>query len=89
VWLTIWVYVDAKAIGSDRGQSPQMVNTHPRLWATGVFLFLILLLPLYLLARVRYKRLLAQRRALISAPDFAGSEDVPGVWPPPPQMPAA
>ena len=88
--VTVWVHVDAKAIGSDRGQSPRLVNTHPRLWAAGVFLLFIVFLPLYLLARVRYKRLLAERRmpaALVSAPDLEGLEETPGVWPPPPQRP--
>ena len=89
---TVWVYVDAKALGSDRGQSPRLVNTHPKLWAAGVFLLLIVFLPLYLVVRVRYKRLLAQRRAAItavSAPDLEGLEEMPGVWPPPPRRPEA
>ena len=89
---TIWVYVDAKAIGSDGGQTPGLVNTKPKLWAAGVFLLLIVFLPVYLLMRVRYKRLLVQRKAelaLLPRQDLENPADMAGVWPPPPQQPTA
>lgn len=85
--ITAWVYVDAKAIGTDRRQTPGLVKTSPGLWATGVFLLLIVFLPLYLIMRVRYKRLALQRKALQAEAGLEYAEDVPGVWPPPPQTP--
>lgn len=90
--VTVWVYIDAKAIGSDHGQTPGLVKTQPKLWAAGVFLLLIVCLPVYLLMRVRYKRLLAERKAEMVLLDPVGLEspgETAGVWPPPPQRPAA
>ena len=91
IGVTSWVYIDAKAIGSDNGQTPDLVKTQPRLWAIGVFLLLIVCLPIYLLMRVRYKRLLAQRKAeiaLLAPPVLESPAEAAGVWPPPPQQPA-
>ncbi|MGI4790362.1 MAG: hypothetical protein ACRYFS_16105 [Janthinobacterium lividum] len=90
--VTVWVYVDAKAISSDYGQTPGLVKTQPKLWAVGVFLLLIVCLPAYFLMRVRYKRLLVQRRAELALLDplpLENPAETAGVWPPPPQQPAA
>ena len=90
--VTGWVYVDAKAIGSDHGQTPDLVKTQPKLWAAGVFLLLVVCLPAYLLMRVRFKRLLAERkaeRASLTPPVLGSPAETAGVWPPPPQQPAA
>lgn len=88
--VVIWVFVDAKAIGSDQGRTPKLLNTYPRLWAAGVFLFLIVVLPLYLLMRIRYKRIAAERRAVLAVvPNGAEVIETEGVWPPPPQQPTA
>ncbi len=89
--VTLWVYIDAKAIGSDGGQSPGLVGTKPKLWAAGVFLALIVFLPAYLLMRVRYKRLLARRKAemdLSPAQELESPTAAAGVWPPPPSRPS-
>ena len=89
--ITFWVYVDAKAIGSDHGQTPGLVKTQPKLWAAGVFLLLIVCLPVYLLMRVRYKRLLAERKAemALTPAGLESQAETAGIWPPPPQRPAA
>ena len=90
--ITFWVYVDAKAISSDKGQTPGLVRTQPKLWAAGVFLLLILCLPVYLLMRVRYKRLLAERKAemaLLAPAEMESPAETAGVWPPPPRRPTA
>lgn len=90
--ITVWVYIDAKAIGSDNGQTPGLVKTQPKLWAAGVFLLLIVCLPAYLLMRIRFKRLLAERRAeitLLPPQDLNSPAETAGVWPPPPQQPMA
>ena len=84
----VWVYLDAKAIGSDGGRSPGLVETKPVAWATGVFLALIVVLPIYLFRRVGYKRELAQRKAQAAA-IAAQDPDTEGVWPPPPAKPYA
>ena len=88
---SVWVSLDARAIGSDYGRRPGIVRTKPAAWAGGVFLLLIVFLPAYLLVRVRYKRLLAERRAA-AGPTWGqgeeGSGDAAGVWPPPPTGPA-
>ncbi len=87
----VWVYLDAKSIGSDRGQIPGLVNTKPAAWATGTFLMLIVVVPVYLFARMRYKRQAAERRgqmARLAQEAPAGAADAAGVWPPPPNKPA-
>jgi len=89
--LTIWVFVDAKAIGDDHGRSPGLVYTKPAAWAAGVFLALIVVLPIYLVNRVRYKRLAAKHRAaklLLLPPEMDSAAYAPDVWPPPPKKPA-
>ena len=89
---TVWVFRDAKAIGDDGGRAPGLVNTKPGSWAVGVFLLLILVLPAYLLTRVRYKRLLAERRGQMASLPRQGGEviaETEGVWPPPPNKPVA
>ena len=56
---------------------------------TGVFLFLIICLPAYLFMRIRFKRLLAERKAemALMAPEVLESPaDSGGVWPPPPRQ---
>ena len=88
--VTVWVYIDAKAIGSDNGQTPGLVKTQPKLWAAGVFLLLIVCLPAYLFMRVRFKRLLVECKAemALRAPLVLDSPaETAGVWPPPPQQP--
>jgi hypothetical protein len=83
----VWVFLDAKAIGDDQGRHPGIVSTKPGYWATGIVLALIFVLPVYLLMRIRYKRLLAERKAqaaLDSPQDQETSADTAGVWPPPP-----
>ena len=90
--VTFWVYRDAQALGSDHGRTPGLVSTRPKLWAMGVFLALIVFLPAYLLMRLRYKRLLAERRPqadLMPVEEFESPAETAGVWPPPPQRPAA
>ncbi len=80
--IAIWVFLDAKAIGDDKGRTPGLVNTKPGAWAAGV----------YLLMRVRYTRLLAVRQLEIASRPAQTAEDdseAPGVWPPPPSRPAA
>ena len=89
--VSVWVFLDAKAIGDDRGRTPGVVNTRAGFWAGGVFLALIVVLPFYLLMRFHYNRLLAERRAARAAfpPDDAGILDPTSVWPPPPTTPRA
>ncbi len=90
--ITVWVYIDAKAISSDYGRTPGLVKTQPKLWAAGVFLLLIVCLPLYLLMRVGFKRTLAERKAalaLLPPSVLESPAEAIGVWPPPPQQPAA
>jgi hypothetical protein len=92
IGVMVWVFLDAKAIGSDSGTSPGLVKTQPGWWAVGIFLMLILVLPAYLFCRVRYKRLLWERKAEAGAflPTASGAvAETPGVWPPPPNIPAA
>lgn len=86
----VWVYLDAKAIGDDRGQMPGLVNTKPAAWATGTFLMLIVALPAYLITRVSYKRQAAARKAqrvLLAQQSSEGSAEAAGIWPPPPNRP--
>jgi hypothetical protein len=88
---TVWVSLDARAIGDDKGRMPGIVHTKPVAWAAGVFLALIIVLPIYLMVRVRYKRLLAERKAqaaLLSSPSMQAAPDLTGIWPPPPRQPA-
>lgn len=84
----VWVSMDARAIGTDHGQAPGIVNTRPGAWTFGVFLVWFVFLPLYLLMRVRYQRLAEQRRAAYPRLVPATVPDAPGVWPPPPNIPA-
>ena len=87
---SIWVFIDAKAIGDDKGQMPGLIYTKPGVWAAGVFLLLIVVLPVYLIVRVRYKRIANERRAqlaLQSPPFQETSVDPASTWPPPPQQP--
>lgn len=92
VGIIIWVFLDAKNIRDDGGRSPGLVNTNPGAWAVGVFMLLIVVLPIYLVVRVRYKRLLTARRIALVYPSetvFASSAEKAGVWPPPPNYPSA
>jgi hypothetical protein len=87
-----WVFLDAKAIGDDHGRSPGLVNTKPGAWAVGIFMMLIVVLPIYLVARVRYKHLLAVRRvsvANVAEEVMEGAAEEKGTWPPPPTRPVA
>ena len=82
----VWTYLDAKAIGDEHGQMPGLVNTQPAKWAIGVFLLLIVVFPVYLFMRVRFKRLAAERK--MQAFEAHHAETQGEVWPPPPDIPA-
>ena len=87
--VAIFVYYDAKSLGVKRGQPPGFLASSPTGWAIGCFLLLIVVLPIYLIKRVQYKRLRDERLAAALFVDATqGGVVQPGVWPPPPDSPA-
>lgn len=81
----IWVMLDAQSIRDDGGRLPGAVDIRPGFWAAGTFLLLILVLPIYLIMRVGYKKQLEKKRAELLARQSAEEPSTDAtVWPPPP-----
>ena len=52
---SIWVYVDAKNIGVQKGQIPGMADMGPISWLVSSLLLWIIVFPLYLVKRSKFK----------------------------------
>ena len=57
VGTSIWVYMDAKAIGIKKGQVSGLADMGPGSWAAGNLLLWIVVFPLYLMKRGEFKRI--------------------------------
>jgi hypothetical protein len=52
----IWVYADARQLGVRYGSSGMLFEGGPLAWAVGTLIVWIVVFPLYLAARPRFKR---------------------------------